>query len=227
MFTSSLFNTVIPRIIALNSDLYHTLPFNHNSVDTKEHYDEDGMNVLTKDNWKRILSVRTKVYIPITCANIHHKVIEKYGHDRVLELIFINSSTMVNGQTQLTFQTIPGTPIRDLYNSVACRVEGLDDYALKIYVDKSDEERKRDIMRFKMIKWRESVHNTSDSILKNEIKSGNITKKHSEYLRTRVRKLIATTSNEYESFQKITYKICELGKEYSNIIMDLDENTTE
>jgi hypothetical protein len=202
MIPASLFSEVVPFIIKPGNDLYHSIPYNRSCIEHNTGFCNLRYRVITNDNWKRLLTEGTVVYVPLSCTSIHHKLIDSYGHDRVLELTFGRSTPMANGSTQLTFHTKRGTQIRETYPNIACRANGLNDYPYKTYVRITDEERRRDRMRFQMIKWRKCVHNETDQILWEEITKDNITKRHSDYLRMKVRRLIAKTREEH-AFNKI------------------------
>jgi len=149
-------------------------------------------------------------------------MIDLYGHDRVLELVFQGSQEMVNGQTQLTFRGKRNSLVQENWLYIACRAESLNEYPLSMYVRMSWEERKRDQDRFQIIKWRNAVQNTTDRLLYDEIREGNIHKDHASFLRARVRRMIVRTHEEYIEHKKAVERLCAMGRRYLELIRERD-----
>jgi hypothetical protein len=215
---SSLFNTVIPEIIRGGNDLYFSLKFNHNRIEDQKREKGNYKRKVSSENCERLLTRHTIVSIPITCVTIHHKLVELYGHDRILELEFISSASMPNGDTQLTFRTLNSNLIRERWQYVACRSNGLGTYPFAMYVTMTDEEIGRDILRMDLVMWRHSVHSTADRLLEEELKRGNVHKDHASFLRRRVRNMIARTHEEHVEHKKAIANLCRIGREYTELM---------
>jgi hypothetical protein len=223
--TASLFNEVIPNIIRTDNQFYFELPTNDDMIEKGKREDGNYYRKLTLSNWERNLKhkIGIEIYIPLSCLSIHHRIIDLYGHDRVLELVFRGSRQMMNNQTQLTFRTKQSTRnVRERWGYVACRAEGLKDYRLGLYVRMSPEEIKRDRDRFQIIKWRESVIHTTRNILESEVKKGNVHKDHASFLRSRVRKMIVRTHEEHIEHKKAIRRLCEMGRKYLELVRERD-----
>lgn len=197
MIPVSLFSQVIPEIIRTPNDFYMELDTNTRVIERQHLGGPDHCRPITNGNWKRFLSVGTHVKIPLSLISMHHKQIEEYGHDRVLELIFLRSNDMANGDTQMTFCTMEGTKIHARWEYVACRASTLKDHSYRIYAMMSDDEIRRDWLRYKLLKWRRALVQTETDILDSEERDGNISKSHADYIRVKVRALIASTYHEH------------------------------
>lgn len=163
VYPVSLFREVIPSLLRLDSRYYFTLPTNKNVIEKSKKENGNYYRKLTLSNWERNLKHGTVLYVPMSSPMIHHHIIEKHGHDRVLELIFYNYIKMPNGQTQLTFRPKNTTYMADNWNYIACRAEALGEYPLSMYIEMTSEEIKRDRDRFMIIKWRNALQHISRS----------------------------------------------------------------
>ena len=221
---ASLFNEVVPNIIRSDNRFYFKLPTNKDVIEKSKRQDGKYFRRLTPSNWERNLKnrIEVEVYIPLSCSSIHHKIIDLYGHDRVLELVFRNSRAMMNNQTQLTFRTKPNTCVRENWEYIACRAEALKEYPLGVYVRMSPEEIKRDRDRFQIIKWRDAAINTTRDLLDSEVKKGNVHKDHASFLRMRVRRMIVKTHEEHIEYKKTIEKLCEMGRKYVELVRKRD-----
>lgn len=221
---ASLFREVIPTIVRTDSRFYLTLPTNDKMIEKERREDGNYHMKLTSANWKRSLDGRlgTEVYIPLSCLGIHHKLIELYGHDRVLELVFYGHREMPNGQTQLTFRSKRNTIIRENWEYIACRAESLHEYPMRIYVKMSWEEINRYKNRFMIIKWRNALQSTTQYLLDAEIKKGNLHKDHASFLRSRVQRMIARTHEEHIERKRAIERVCDMGRKYAQMVRERD-----
>lgn len=194
---ASLFNQVIPEIIRTPNDFYMELDTNTSVIERQHLGGPDHCRQITNGNWNRFLEPGTKVIIPLSLVMIHHKQIEEYGHDRILELIFIRSNDMINGDIQMTFRTKEGTKIHDRWEYVACRASTLTHHSHRIYARMTDPEIYRDWMRFKLLKWRRALVQTESDTIDAEKREGNLSASHADYIRVKVRQLIASTYYEH------------------------------
>lgn len=199
MVPLSLFNRLIPDII--DPSKYHKLPLNTSVVEKNRYYMR-----ITSENYNRLLQRGKTIQIPLSAPGIHYKQIEKYGHDRVLELAFLNMIPTPNGDIQLTFETMKNNVAREIGLYVACRSGGIKEYSFDMFVKMNREDIRRDHMRMRLVKWRKSVFETERRIREEEIREGNLSQSHGDYLRMRVRRLIATTREEHiERMREITF----------------------
>lgn len=221
---ASLFKEVIPTIVRTDCKFYFTLPTNDKMIEKEKREHGNYYIRLTPSNWERNLEFRIgeEVCIPISCSSIHHKIIDLYGHDRVLKLRFYGSQEMVNGQTQLTFRGKRNTNVRENWSYIACRAESLNEYQLSIYVRMNSKEIKRYQDRFNIIKWRTSVTSTTQRLLDDEMQEGNLHKDHASFLKSRVRRMIVRTHEEYIEHKKAVERLCAMGRRYVEHIRKRD-----
>jgi len=221
---ASLFREVIPSLLRSDHRYYFTLPVNKNVIEKGKREDGNYYRKLTPSNWERNLKHGTLIYVPMSSPMIHHHVIEKHGHDRVLELIFYNHREMPNGQTQLTFHPKDMTYMPDNWGYIACRAEALAKYPLSIYVKMTPEEIKRDMDRFMIIKWRTALQYTTISLLDSEVKKGNVHKDHASFLRSRVKRMIARTYEEHIERKRAVEHLCDMGRRYLRMVREKGES---
>ena len=117
--------------------------------------------LLTSLNWERYLVDNvSRVYIPISEVGIHWSLIETYGHDRIVELLYVGSHP--NGSDiQLNFQPVnqDGEMLDRAHPcySVACRVSKLDTYMRSMYYVMTEEESACDKERYRVVDWRSTI----------------------------------------------------------------------
>lgn len=155
----SLFNDFIPSLFI--AETQHNTIYNYNSLEynvrqidilpekTKPNY----MVKLTPDNYEKHLVKGSVVQIPISHPFIHHKIIETYGHDRILQLEYLGKS----GNDQLNFKPIGCNTGYALNHAVACKAQKLLKYQYKMYVRLSEERIQRQIDRLRLLEWRVSL----------------------------------------------------------------------
>jgi hypothetical protein len=174
---TSLFSDVIPSLIGVNQQGYARLKFNTTPpIEWQDRYSPHiSVERLTEENWEELLICRrTIVYVPISRIEMHHKLIEREGHDRILELVYLQATPIIDlvpetiraskngegGDTrapnsyQLTFemkQRVPGMYAHIQY--VSCRSDKISEYDYPMMVKYSKEDAERFRIRDAMIQW--------------------------------------------------------------------------
>ena len=173
---TSLFSDVIPSLIGVNQQGYARLKFNTTPpIEWQDRYSSNiSVERLTEENWEEFLVPRrTIVYVPISRIEMHHKLIEREGHDKILELVYLQKSPITdlvpetirsskNGggeeskptMYQLTFemkQRVPGMYAHIQY--VSCRSDKISEYDYPMMLKHSEENAERFRIRDAILQW--------------------------------------------------------------------------
>ena len=157
----SLFSDFIMVLTTEDGQSYSRLKFNRIPIEWQDRYSSNiSVERLTEKNWNKILiPKKTTVYIPISRIEMHHKIIEREGHDRILELTYIQQTgiedvlRMAGDEPvahQLTFRVNQPNP-RILYASI--RSDRISEYPYPIMVKHSQENATRFRIRDSMLQW--------------------------------------------------------------------------
>jgi hypothetical protein len=158
----SLFNTTIPRIQKSIPE-YQSLQNNTTIPLEKGHFQcSIRTQKLTPDNWEALLHPGCTVYIPITFGIVHHKVIEDYGHDKLVQLEYVGQ-TRLHNDFQLNFKFAIHLTMFPRYH--ACKAKKLDTYPYPIMVEMKPEQIQRDVLRYKIIGWRVATRKTENRMM--------------------------------------------------------------
>jgi hypothetical protein len=141
---------------------YNTTP----PVEWQDRYSSNiSVERLKEENWRRILiPKKTTVYVPISRIEMHHKLIEREGHDRIIELTYIQETDIEDGlrmagagagdepvAQQLTFRVIQPANTPSLYGSI--RSDKISKYPFPIMVKYSKEDAERFRIRDLILQW--------------------------------------------------------------------------
>lgn len=217
---ASLFREVILDIVKPGSNVYYGLPTNDRVIEKSMKGSSEYAYRITPENYERYLTPGKEVMIPISCSSIHHKTIQSLGHDRLMTIVFHDMRVMATGQTQLTFITKRSSSMTERWTFIACRAEALNEYPLRLYVEPSKEEKERDRNRFRLLRWRSSLNRTSKHLLESQMKKGNLHKDHASFLETKVKRLIASTYEEYIERRQGLENICAMGRRHAQLIRE-------
>jgi hypothetical protein len=181
---TSLFSDVIPSLIGINQMGYCRLKFNTTPpIEWQDRYSPHiSVERMTEKNWEEFLVPRkTIVYVPISRIEMHHKLIEREGHDRIVELIYLQKTPIIflvpeitsnrpskNGDGdsddkdekksptvyQLTFEMIQRNHGIYTHNHyVSCRSDKISEYDYPMMMKHSDENAERFRIRDELLQW--------------------------------------------------------------------------
>jgi len=157
----SLFSDFIMVLTTEDGQSYSRLKFNRIPIEWQDRYSSNiSVERLTEKNWRDILIPKKSiVYVPISRIEMHHKIIEREGHDRIIELIYLQETDIHSALRmaddepvahQLTFRVNQLNP-RILYVSI--RTDRISEYPYPIMVEYSEENATRFKIRDSMLQW--------------------------------------------------------------------------
>ena len=176
----SLFSEIIPRLVNPRDlpEMYRRLKNNMSiPVEWQDRYGEECLERLTCENWREyLIPKKTIVYVPISMIGIHHKYIEKEGHDKIIEMRFIKKTEAIDimlrnnivgqdeegigGETekiyQLTFELLGGMNNLMMIigsNYVCCKTDKIDGYEYPMMFKHTEENARRFKIRDGMLQW--------------------------------------------------------------------------
>jgi hypothetical protein len=151
IYPRSLFNSLIPSLMTMDTSGYIALKDNHNPPIEKQDLFEgkSGVVKLTSENWKKwLIPKKSIVYVPISRIEMHHSIIEKEGHDKYIELRYIRGD-LYEDDYQLTFEY---TNIEPTY--YACKGNKIDKYRWPVILKLTSIEEKRFEIKKILLEWK-------------------------------------------------------------------------